>query len=205
MVAHRNVRVETVGRTRPCCSFGGVNRQQSVALVSELCEYFAQHQPCDDREVQSIAEFISEAPLLVAPFDEHSNTTHVTASAIVVGTRGVVLHLHKRLGIWLQPGGHIDAGETPPDAALRETFEETGLRGTHPDGGPRLFHLDVHPGPRGHRHLDLRYLVNGPDVDPQPLEGESQDVAWFAWDEAIGIADVGLRGALGVARTLSGG
>jgi 8-oxo-dGTP pyrophosphatase MutT (NUDIX family) len=182
-----------------------VNRQQSVVLVSELCEYFARHQPCDDREAQSIAEFIAVSPSLVAPFDEHSDTTHVTASAIVVGPRGVVLHLHKRLGVWLQPGGHIDAGEGPADAALRETYEETGLQGTHSDGGPRLFHLDVHPGPHGHRHLDLRYLVHGPDIDPHPLEDESQDAAWFAWDEAMAMADVGLRGALGVARTISGG
>lgn len=177
-----------------------MHQKESVVLVSELCEYFTQRQPCDDREAQSIAEFIAVAPLLIAPFDEHSNTTHVTASAIVVGTRGVVLHLHKRLGIWLQPGGHIDSGETPADAALRETYEETGLLGEHPNGGPCLFHLDVHPGPRGHRHLDLRYLVYAPDVDPQPLEGESQQAAWFAWDAATSMADAGLRGALGVAR-----
>lgn len=180
-----------------------MNRQESVVLVGELCEYFTQRQPCDNREAQSIAEFIAVAPLLVAPFDEYSNTTHVTASAIVVGARGVVLHLHKRLGVWLQPGGHIDAGETPGDAALRETYEETGLLGMHPGGEPYLFHLDVHPGPRGHRHLDLRYLVYAPDVDPQPIASESQQAAWLAWDEAISMVDVGLRGALGVARTLS--
>lgn len=174
-------------------------------FVNELCEYFTKRQPCDDREAQSIAEFIAVARSLVAPFDEHSNITHVTASAIVIGSRGVVLHLHKRLGVWLQPGGHIDADETPADAALRETYEETGLHGTHPNDEPCLFHLDVHPGPRGHRHLDLRYLVYAPDVNPQPHEGESQQVAWFGWDEALSMADVGLRGALGVARILGGG
>ena len=42
------------------------------------------------------------------PFDEDASPIHVTGSAVVTGGRGVVLHLHKRLGIWLQPGGHID-------------------------------------------------------------------------------------------------
>ena len=49
------------------------------------------------------------------PFDEHADPIHVTGSAIVVGRRGVVLLTHKRLGIWLQPGGHVDAGEAPWD------------------------------------------------------------------------------------------
>ena len=39
----------------------------------------------------------------------------------------MVLHLHKRLKIWLQPGGHIEAGETPWDAACREAREEGNI------------------------------------------------------------------------------
>ena len=152
----------------------------------------------DEREHESIAAFLTEYDALTAPFDEHTDTTHVTASAIVIGERGVVLHKHKRLGIWLQPGGHIDAGETPWAAALREAEEETGLPVTWPGaaGVQPLAHVDAHAGPRGHRHLDLRYVVHAAAVDPAPGPDESQDVRWFSWDDALAMADVGLIGAL---------
>ena len=156
--------------------------------------------PVDARERTAIAEFVSSFDSLHNPFDERSNRVHVTASAIIVGTRGVVLHRHKRLGIWLQPGGHIDRGETPWDAARREAHEETGLDVTFPDAvgvaGPPLLHVDVHPGPKGHRHLDLRYLMEAPAVTPAPPAGESQDVKWFQWHRAIAAADPGLEGVL---------
>jgi len=172
-----------------------------VEIVAQLCAHFAAATPCDERERESIQQFLAIAPTLDAPFDEHTNDTHITGSAIVVGKRGVVLHLHKRLNIWLQPGGHIEQGETPAEGALREAREETGLDVRHPDNGPVLVHLDVHPGPRGHTHLDVRYIVMADDVEPAPGVDESQDVSWFAWDDAIAMADKGLAGALRVVRT----
>src|SRR5262245_8836450 len=122
----------------------------------------------DEREARSLERFRSELLRLESPFDEHADPVHVTGSAIVVGARGVVLHRHKRLGMWLPPGGHSNAGEQPWDAALREVREETGLPVRHPVGGPQLVHVDVHRGPKGHTHLDLRYLVESDDVDPSP-------------------------------------
>ena len=165
---------------------------QTAALQRQL----AQHQGVDQRECESLERFLVELGQLASPFDEHADPTHVTASAIVTGRRGVVLHLHKRLALWLQPGGHIEPGETPWQAAVREAEEETGLTVRHPDAGPRLVNVDVHPGPRGHTHLDLRYLLMADDADPAPPPGESQDVRWFSWDEAIATADLGLVGAL---------
>ena len=144
----------------------------------------------DDRERDSVAEFLVRFDQLDRPFDESAGPIHVTGSAIVLGTRGIVMHLHKRLHRWLQPGGHIDPDETPWDAAWRETLEETGLRVRHANDEPTLIHVDVHPGPRGHTHLDLRYLFFGDDSDPSPPPGESQDVRWFA---ARGCADAGRR------------
>ena len=66
--------------------------------------------PVDPREAASIVRFLAELDRLAAPLDEAADPVHVTASAIVVGPRGVVLHRHKRLGLWLQPGGHVEAG-----------------------------------------------------------------------------------------------
>lgn len=138
------------------------------------------------------------------PFSEHADPVHVTASAIVVSARGVLLHLHKRLGIWIQPGGHIDPGELPWDAAVRETREETGLEVRHAAGHPHLVHVDVHQGGRGHLHLDLRYLLVADEQDPAPPEGESQQVEWCDWDTAIGRCDAGLAGALVALRPVDG-
>jgi 8-oxo-dGTP pyrophosphatase MutT (NUDIX family) len=152
--------------------------------------------PVDDREARSQAEFLAALDRLDRPCDEHADPTHVTASAIVTGSRGVVLHRHKRMGIWLQPGGHIEPGETPEDAALREVYEETGLALTHPPDGPRLVHVDVHAAPKGHTHLDLRFLLEAGDADPAPPAHASQDVRWFGWDEAIAVADPGMSGIL---------
>jgi 8-oxo-dGTP pyrophosphatase MutT (NUDIX family) len=172
-----------------------VERAELVALVRA-------HHPADEREGRSKDRFLAELARLARPWDQHADPVHVTASAVVVGRRGTVLHLHRLLGRWLQPGGHLEDGESPPEAALREVVEETGLEGRHPSEGPRLLRLDVHPaGARlDHTHLDLCYLVAGPDEDPRPAAGESPDARWWDWDAALRVADEPLRGALGVAR-----
>ena len=170
------------------------------ATAADLESLVRAHQPADEREWAAQARFLAELARLDAPCDEHADPTHVTASGIVVGRRGTVLHLHKRLGRWMQPGGHIDPGETPPVAARREAMEELGLTVEHPSGGPHLLHLDVHEAALGHTHLDLRYLLVGGDADPQPPPGESPEARWFDWDEAAAAADAALLGGLGLAR-----
>ena len=156
------------------------------------------------REIASRARFLSELDRLPDPFSEHADPVHITGSAIIVGPRGTVLHLHKRLHRWLQPGGHVDPGEPPWGTALRESIEETGLPLRHAAAtdadAPRLVHLDVHPAAKGHVHLDLRYLLTAPDVEPSPAPGESPDVRWFSWDEALAVADDALVDALARAR-----
>ncbi len=156
--------------------------------------------PVDEREAASIAATIDRLRWPIDPFDEFAHDHHVTASAFVVSTRGVILHRHRRLGIWVQPGGHVDAGEDLEAAALRETREETGLVARH-RRPPLLFHVDVHAGPRGHTHYDVRYVLIAPPVDPTPPAGESPDVFWFDFAAAQERAEPALRPALAALAT----
>lgn len=162
--------------------------------------------PVDAREAASIEAFLDVYDTLADPFSRESGPVHVTGSGFIVGSRGIVLLKHKHLGFWMQPGGHVDPGETPWEGAHRECAEETGLAvrliGPFDAAGvPELVHVDVHLGGRGHTHLDLRYLLDAGTADdgaadPAPPAGESQEIGWFDWDAAIDIADDGLRGAL---------
>jgi len=170
--------------------------------VDRFAVAVAAHVPADAREERSRALILDYLRTLAHPFDRHAAMTHVTASAVVVGVRGVLLHRHRRLHRWLQPGGHLDPGERPEDGALRECEEETGLTVGHPAGGPVLVHVDVHGSADDHIHLDARYLLVGADADPAPPPTESQDVAWFSWELASAVADEALVGALSAARRL---
>jgi 8-oxo-dGTP pyrophosphatase MutT (NUDIX family) len=170
--------------------------------VASLRVTIEAHPPGDPREAAAKEVFLAELDRLPHPFDQREGPVHVTGSAIVVGPRGVILVKHRRLHRWMQPGGHIEPGETPEEAAVRECTEETGLPVAHPVDGPILIHVDVHEASKGHTHLDVRYLVFAPDEDPDPPEGESQEVRWFSWDEAQSTADESMQGALRLARSL---
>jgi ADP-ribose pyrophosphatase YjhB (NUDIX family) len=165
--------------------------------VERLLELLADHDPFDSREEVSLRRATALLKWLPHPFDRDADPMHVTASGIVVHRGQVLLHRHLLLGIWLQPGGHLEPDEAPADAVIRETEEETGIQVDHRGGGPRMVHVDVHEGPRGHLHIDLRYRLEPVGaLDPSPGIGESAEVAWMPLETAHGLVDRGLAAAL---------
>lgn len=109
---------------------------------------------------------------------------HFTGSALVVsadGTRTLLTH-HRKLGRWLQPGGHADGDADLAAVALREAQEETGLLGLRIE--PAIHDLDRHWIPErgdepGHWHYDVRFLVHAGAREDFVVSAESDTLAWW--------------------------
>lgn len=132
----------------------------------------------------------------------------LTASALILreldGRLHLLVHRHRKLGLLMQPGGHVERAEDPWAAVAHELREEAGydlgqlllLQPPHRiDDAPGIAVLpqplcvDVHPIGADHFHTDLVYaFVATSDPAGAPGEDESQELRWLAV-EALGGPD----------------
>jgi len=127
---------------------------------------------------------------------------HFTVSGFVTQQGATALHWH-RLGLWLPPGGHIEANEDPIEAVLREVLEETGIEVEVVPTAPELGHREPAQLPppvtigvydierdsgtsTPHQHIDFVYFT-------RPVEGARLDLpdgneGWVWVDEAALLA-----------------
>lgn len=149
------------------------------ALANDLSAY-AQQWPLEHGTVGLFEKLLIDAE---DPFRRERLVGHFTASVWLVSADGsrVLLTHHRKLGMWLQLGGHADGERDLKIAALKEAEEESGLTDLRIE--PGIFDLDRHriPEHKGvpeHWHYDVRYVVRACGNEAYIVSDESHDLAW---------------------------
>jgi 8-oxo-dGTP pyrophosphatase MutT (NUDIX family) len=117
-----------------------------------------------------------------------------TDTLFFVGARGVIFDDERRLlliqrsdnGRWALPAGAMELGESIRDCAIREVWEETGLRATD------LTPFAMYTGPaytytNQYRHtyqsIMMSFVIHAWDGEVRQVTDETLDARWFALDE----------------------
>lgn len=152
-----------------------------------LLERYRERLPDDRARADSILEFVRGTPHC---FERANTAGHITASAWIVSpdrSQYLLTH-HRKLGRWLQLGGHADGDPDPLAVALREAREESGMLAFEPftpEPEPLPLDVDVHripatPREPAHLHYDVRFLLIAAPGQEIACSAESLELRWFA-------------------------
>lgn len=158
-------------------------------IIEILCNYVAK-----SNEERLICKNLVEDGRIKELTSRANFPAHLTASAIIVDqyAERVLLIKHKNLDMWLQPGGHVEQGESLPLAALREAAEECGLAyksilnmALVPiDVDMHEVPVNLNRGEPSHWHIDMRFLIQ---IDENLLEAplEEHEMSWVNFGEEL--------------------
>jgi 8-oxo-dGTP pyrophosphatase MutT (NUDIX family) len=124
---------------------------------------------------------------------------HFTVSGFLVEGDRTLLHWHRKLQIWLPPGGHIDANEDMTEAVVREVLEETGITAeivphvalpaftNIPQLPPPLAIIVADVGATAHepahQHIDMSYALRPVAGAPRVAPEEDHGFIWVSADQ----------------------
>lgn len=119
----------------------------------------------------------------------------MTVSGFVAHEGRVALHWHRKIGMWLPAGGHIEPGEDPVEATLREIREEFAVEAevlpltqrVEYAGGPAQIEppytiLNCWPEP-DHCHIDHVYLCRLVSGYPGMSHDPEHPILWLTEEE----------------------
>ena len=116
----------------------------------------------------------------------------MVASGYVVQNDKIILVNHKKLGMWLPVGGHMEENETPDQAVKREVKEEAGLdieiisenypkfKNERVEMLSRPFLIALQDIDKEHQHIDLQFVCR--PIDKFELSG-TEECRWFTLEE----------------------
>ncbi len=183
----------------------GADSPNRERFIAELSTYRAG----DAREAAMADELLRFVRSEPRCFERSLLQGHITGSAWIVdrALRRTLLTHHRKLGIWVQLGGHADGDSDIRRVALREATEESGLSQIVL-AQEAIYDVDVHPVPArsgepAHLHYDVRFAFFADPSEKLHLSDESHALAWVQLDalETLGV-DASVRRLAAKTRSL---
>ena len=151
------------------------------SLLKQLMNYQAYDQK-EEADRLGLIDFVKNDS---ACFERLDGKCHITASAWIENDEGTafVLLLHKKLNIWLHPGGHAEGDSNLYSVARKEALEETGLLDISPVS-KGIFDIDSHviscsKNKKPVLHYDIRFLFKCGSFERFNDCEERIDIRWF--------------------------
>ena len=163
-----------------------------------LLQQLSLYKPIDNDDTATLNQFIDFVRSEKNCFQRQNEHGHITASAwtIAVEQNSVLLIHHRKLGKWLQPGGHADGDSNLRAVAQRELHEETGIfeiSSRSCQGECEIFDIDIHLIPAteivptktelSHFHYDVRFLFHTSLSHNINTNSESTAVTWVKLED----------------------
>ena len=130
------------------------------------------------------------------------------ADTYIVNGDAVLLRLHEKYNIWLAPGGHVDPGEDLNESALREVWEEVGIKvelvgpkewarfdtKEYRDLIPPIF-INRHKINDTHDHSSVVFVARATtrDINPQTEADKGIECRWVTKEELDELYKTDLR------------
>jgi len=155
-------------------------------LCEELLHYISACPARRETALQTL-QFVCDTPDC---FERSHAAGHITGSGWLLNPMGdkALLTLHRKLKLWVQPGGHADGDPDVLRVALREAGEESGIGGIAALSR-HIYDVDIHviparlaTGEPEHLHYDIRYLLQAPSEN-YAISDESDALGWFTMNE----------------------
>lgn len=162
-----------------------------VATVRRLFEDIRPVDRQEEVDRDLVLRWIGETDDVFRRAKPRTPPQHLVSSFLLLDPSGpqVLLVDHRKAGLWLPAGGHVEPGESPVDTVRREVVEELGVAASFPSWiGEEAFFVTVTEtvGEPGERHADvsLWFVLQGDrrqELTPDP--GEFRAVRWWTPQE----------------------
>jgi 8-oxo-dGTP diphosphatase len=157
-------------------------------IIQDLVCSLIPFDPIEAEHIEFVKNWISSGAPLFRTQKPAVPDTHLVSYFVLIdqAAKKLLLVDHKKAGLWLPAGGHVEPNEHPEETVKREIMEELGVEGDFLMKEPLFLTVTETVGQTaGHTDVSLWYILKGKESHPYQFDHtEFKDIKWFSLQEA---------------------